>query len=86
MVLAVAHAAEAERPQAAVDLYVQATTRLIDSRGRGNYVEAAQVLARVRTLLLRLNEMVRWTELIAQIRQENRRLRALQDELNRAKL
>ncbi len=86
MVLAVAHAAEAERPQAAIDLYVQAATQLIDRRGRTSYAEAAQVLARARALLLQTNQAERWTALITQIRQENRRLPALQDELNRAEL
>jgi len=82
----VAQAAEAARPEAAVEIYVDAANVLIGQRGRGAYAEAAAYLARVRALLQDSRQLARWTALIAQIREENRRLRALRDELDQAGL
>ncbi len=84
--LAVARVAEATHPQAAIEIYLDVTKVLIQERGRGNYAEAAQYLVRVRDLLRKAGEAAHWTGLVAQIREENRRLRALQDELKRAGL
>lgn len=84
--LAVAKAAEATRPEAAIHLYLDAANSVIQLRNRGSYAEAAEYLTRVRDLLRKSGQADRWTALIAQIRYDNRRLRALQDELNRAGL
>jgi uncharacterized Zn finger protein len=84
--LAVAQAAEASRPQAAIEVYLDVAKVLIEQRGRGSYAEAAVYLARVRDLLQRVGQPERWRALIAGIRDENRRLRALRDELDRAGL
>ena len=59
---------------------------MIQLRNRGSYAEAAEYLTRVRDLLRKSGQADRWTALIAQIRYDNRRLRALQEELNRAGL
>ena len=82
----VARAAEKGRPRAAADLYVQQAEQLIAARGRGNYAEAAKYLRRVRDLYQRLGEPETWQILIADLREQNRRLRALKDELNKAGL
>ena len=82
----VAQAAEESRPRAAIRIYVERTERLIAARGRHNYREAAQYLTRVRDLYHRLGEGGSWDTLIADVREQNRRLRALKDELNKAGL
>jgi uncharacterized Zn finger protein len=82
----VAQAAEGSRPQAAIRIYVEQAERLIAGRGRGNYAEAATYLTHVRDLYDRLGESEVWTALIADLREQNRRLPALQDELNKAQL
>lgn len=84
--LRVAEAAEERQPHAAIALYREVIDREIQARGRERYVSAAQYLARVRTLYHRLGERVTWDELITAIRADNKRLRALQEELDRAKL
>jgi len=82
----VAQAAEESRPRAAIGIYVERAERLIAARGRGNYREAAQYLTRVRDLYHRLGEGGSWDALIAGVRDQNRRLRALKDELKKAGL
>lgn len=84
--LRVAEAAEKTQPHAAIAIYRKAADRMIEARGRDQYASAAQYLARVRTLYLRLDERATWDALIGAIRTDNKRLRALQEELDRAKL
>jgi uncharacterized Zn finger protein len=59
---------------------------LIDARGRGNYGEAAAYLTRVRDLYTRLGAPEAWRAFIAELRERERRLPALRDELNQAGL
>ena len=82
----VARAAEEARPEAAIGLYMQHVEVLIRARGRGSYAQAAGYLQRVRAMLVRLGAGEEWTRLIAALRDHHRRLRALQDELNKAGL
>ena len=82
----VARAAEAGYPRQAMQLYTEAVNKLIEARGRENYTQAAAYLVRVRELYQRLGELETWQTLIADIRQQNRRLRALQEELTQAGL
>jgi uncharacterized Zn finger protein len=82
----VAGAAEEERPRKAIRLYEEAAEKLIAQRGRGNYAVAASYLARVRDLYRRLDEAAVWETTIARLREDNRRLRALKDELSKAGL
>ena len=82
----VAEAAEKSRPREAIRLYVEAVERLIAARGRSSYAEAAGYLLRVRDVYHRLGESGTWNSLVADLRDQNRRLRALQDELNKAGL
>ena len=86
LAIRVAQAAEEGRPREAIRIYVERAERLIAARGRGNYAEAAQHLARVRDLYRRLGERGTWQAFVANLREENRRLRALKDELSKAGL
>jgi uncharacterized Zn finger protein len=59
---------------------------MIDFRGRANYQEAAVALRNARRLYDVLGDQPSWIVKIARIRDENRRLRVLQEELDRAGL
>ena len=84
--LQVAGAARQDRPRESIRLYLQIIHRLIANRGRGNYAQAAEHLKQVQELYRRSGDMPGWQKLITNLREENRSLRALQDELNRAQL
>ncbi len=86
LTIRVAQAAEEERPREAIRLYAHAAQALIARRGRSNYAVAATYLSHVRDLYRHLDEESSWETLIAQLRDNNRRLRALKDELNKAGL
>jgi len=86
LVLQVAEAAEESRPRDAIRLYMAVAEQLINARGRGSYAQAAIYLLRVRALYGHLSEEEVWRSLISNIREQNRRLRALQEELNQAGL
>jgi uncharacterized Zn finger protein len=86
LAIRVAQAAERDYPREAITLYTSAVKRLIQAQGRDNYATAAQYLARVRDVYQRLGEDAKWNGLIATIREQNRRLRALKEELERAGL
>jgi uncharacterized Zn finger protein len=79
----VARIAEQTRPRDAIRLYMEQVEPLIDARGRENYKIAAGYLARVRKLYKQLGEVPEWDALIASLREKNRTLRALKEELNR---
>lgn len=82
----VAKAAEETRPERAIQLYMDRIKRLIEIRGRDHYAEAANYLKVVQGIYIRLEQQEYWQSLIASLRQENRNLLALQDELKKAKL
>ncbi len=82
----VGRAAEKSRPREAIRVYVERSEQLIAARGRGNYAEATRYLCRVRDLYHRLDEPKTWETFIADLREQNRYLRALKDELNKAGL
>ncbi|HBY99399.1 MAG TPA: hypothetical protein DEP84_36590 [Chloroflexi bacterium] len=84
--LRLAQAAAADHPRAALDMYRRFAERAIAARSRGNYQIAAGYLQQVRDLQRRLGETADWEAYIAHLRQEHRRLRALQEELERARL
>ena len=86
LAMEVAEAAEATHPREAIRLYRQQIERLIAGRGRGNYVEAAGYLTRVKKLYKRLSETDAWLEYIRTIRDQKPRLPALLDELKQAGL
>jgi uncharacterized Zn finger protein len=82
----VAEAAQHQRPKEAIRLYMQEVESLIAARGRDNYAQAAIYLLTVRGLLERLGERQAWDDLITNLREQNRNLPALRDELNKARL
>ena len=84
--LRVAVAASQQRPGESIHLYLQIVQHLIAIRGRGNYAQAAEHLKQVQEMYRRLGDVPGWQRLITNLREENRSLRALQDELNRARL
>jgi catechol 2,3-dioxygenase-like lactoylglutathione lyase family enzyme len=84
--LTVAKEAEETRPRAAIELYRQYAERLIAQRDRKNYREACEYLAKMRVLYEKVGEMDGWTRYITTLREQNRALRALKEELERAGL
>jgi hypothetical protein len=84
--LEVARAAEETRPQQAIELYGQYAERLIAQRGRKNYQEACRYLVKMRALYEKLGEGEVWTNYITALREQNRSLRALKEELTAAGL
>ncbi len=84
--LRVAQAAEKPYPQEAIRIYLAEVQQLIELRGRDNYALAASYLLRVRDLYRSLGREEDWDSFIAELRTQNRRLPALQDELDKADL
>jgi tetratricopeptide (TPR) repeat protein len=82
----VARAAEKPHPREAIKLYQQMAEGLIAARGRENYREACGYLRRIRGLYQRLREGEVWASYIAELRERNRNLPALKDELTVAGL
>ncbi|HEY9614140.1 MAG TPA: hypothetical protein V6C93_32675, partial [Allocoleopsis sp.] len=85
-ILNVAKAAEKTKPKTAIALYQQIVEQYIDQRGRSAYQVAAQHLKQIKALYESLNTQSDWVVYIQQIRSKYPTLRALQDELNKAKL
>src|SRR3989440_792783 len=84
--LDVAAAAEETRPREAIELYRQYAERLIAMRDRKNYQAACTYLLKMRALYEKLGENEAWTGYITALREQNRNLRALKEELARARL
>jgi uncharacterized Zn finger protein len=78
----VAIAAEAAFPDEAVRIYRQLAEQRIARRERVNYQAAASYLVRVMRLLEASGRGEQWPPLIAEIRAQNRSLRALREELD----
>lgn len=86
MKVEVAQAAEATRPREALEIYQQEVENRIAQRGRGNYQYACQLLGKVRALYERLGESGTWTAYVTALREQNRSLRALKEEMAAARL
>lgn len=86
MRIRVAEAAENEFPHQAIDIYMRVVFDLINARGRENYTSAAAYLLRVRALYTRLGDPGRFTSLMQNLRDANKRLRALNEELKKVGL
>jgi catechol 2,3-dioxygenase-like lactoylglutathione lyase family enzyme len=84
--LEVARAAEETRPRDAIVLYQQYAERLIAQRQRKYYQESCKYLAKMRALYEKLGDTEAWTSYIADLREKNRNLRALKEELANAGL
>ncbi|MBA2288681.1 MAG: VOC family protein [Ktedonobacteraceae bacterium] len=84
--LKVAQAAEETDPHEAITLYQQRAERLIAQRDRKQYHEACTFLAKMRSVYEKIDERGAWASYMATLRQQNRNLPALKDELAKAKL
>lgn len=82
--LRVAGAAEKERPDAAIPIYVRTVEQLIAARGRDNYRQAAAYLMRLQSLYRQMDREAEFAALALRLREENRNLPAMKDEFNRA--
>jgi uncharacterized Zn finger protein len=78
----VASAAEAEFPDESIRIYRRMAERRIAARERVNYQEAAKHLFRVKQVLEVRDRAAEWPPLIAELRQQNKSLRALREELD----
>lgn len=78
----VADAAAADYPDEAVRLYKHLADHLIAARGRTNYQSAAEYLRRAKGALERHDRADDWTSLISGVREQNKSLRALKEELD----
>jgi uncharacterized Zn finger protein/tetratricopeptide (TPR) repeat protein len=84
--LEIAQAAESDYPLEAIPIYQEQIDTLIRIQGRSNYQQAAEYLKRIKKMYLKLNREADWQKYIGEIRSTNTKLRALQEELNMAKL
>jgi uncharacterized Zn finger protein len=84
--LDVAKAAEKDHPREAKELYREAAESLIEHRNRESYKSACAHLRKVRELSKRLHENGVWDEYLTGLRDRYRPLRALREELERARL
>lgn len=81
LALKAAGAAEEIQPHASIEIYQQYIDHLIALRGRGNYEAACTYLAKTRALYEKLAENEAWMRYITTLREKNRSLRALKEEL-----
>jgi SWIM zinc finger len=79
----VAQAAEEQYPDEAIRLYKSVVQRLIDGRGRENYQQAAGYLTRVRRVFQKQGHEAEWQAYISNLRNSNKSLRALKEELDK---
>jgi uncharacterized Zn finger protein len=79
----VAKAAEEQYPDEAIRLYKSAVQRLIDLRGRENYQQATGHLTRVKWLYQKQEREPEWHAYITNLRNSNKSLRALKEELDK---
>lgn len=84
--LDVARAAERDRPKVSLEIYRKQAESLIRSGSRPTYKEACKYLKKVRTLYHDLGEDGQWDQYVAEVREKNHRLRALKEEMAKAKL
>jgi uncharacterized Zn finger protein len=67
--------------------YLARAERLISGRGRGNYQQAVEYLKKVRSICQDTQKSAgEWDRTIQKIRENNKNLRALQEELRKAHL
>ena len=79
----VAEAAQESYPDEAILLYKIVVQRLIDGRGRENYQQATGYLTRVRRLYQKQGREPEWQAYITNLRNSNKSLRALKEELDK---
>lgn len=81
--LRVAKAAEEHYPEEAIRLYKNVVERLIEGRGRENYQQAANYLAKVKYLYEEQGHEAEGRAYITALRNKNKSLRALKEELEK---
>src|SRR5207253_5434181 len=86
MTLKVAQAAEETRPREAIEIYQKYAERQIAQKQRKFYQYACEYLVKVRTLYEKLGEHEEWKSYIAVLREKHRNLRALKEEMAKARL
>ncbi len=84
--LEIAQRSQKALPQKAIPVYIKYARAHINQRDRQQYHIAAEMLATVRDLYRQTGNEAVWQKLIADIRAEFPKLRALQDELKKAGL
>jgi tetratricopeptide (TPR) repeat protein len=82
----VARAAEKDHPQAAISIYRELAERDIGHRSRESYRYAAEHLQRAKKLADRIGARSEWDEYLEALRARYPTLRALHDELQKARL
>jgi hypothetical protein len=82
----VAEAAEESYPDEAIRLYKRVVQRLIDGRGRESYQQATAYLVRIRRLYQKQGREPEWQAYITNLRNSNKSLRALKEELDKRAL
>jgi uncharacterized Zn finger protein len=85
MDLKVAKAAKATRPREALAIYREHAEREIEHRSRHHYQGACKFLKKVANLYQGLHEEEAWQRYVAGLRQKHHSLRALQEELTKAR-
>jgi len=81
-----AQAAKKQYPREAIRIFTREAERFFDYRNRESYSQGAACLREVRDIHRQLNDIETWKKLIAGIREQYKKLPALQDELNKHKL
>ena len=84
--LQLAQALEQKHPERALEIYLQQAELAIQWRQRGSYAEACELLRKARDIYQATGRDAEWRSCVEGIAAENRTLRALQDELRRARL
>jgi uncharacterized Zn finger protein len=84
--LKLAQACEKEMPKKALEIYLKMVERLINARSRENYKQAAQYLKKVRKLYETLDAKEEWSKYITALRVKYSALRALKEELEKARV
>lgn len=84
--LQVAQAAETQYPNDAIRLYKPMVEALIRGRGRENYQKAASYLIRIKALYQKQDQESEWHTYITNLRNSNKSLRALKEELDKKDL
>ena len=79
----VAKAAEERYPGEAIRLYKSVVQKLISGRGRENYQQASDYLTRIKLLYEKQGQEPQWHAYITNLRNSNKSLRALKEELDK---
>lgn len=82
----VAEAATTTRPRQAREIYLDQVERLVDQRNRSAYQEACKLLLRAREIYKALGETDAWRVFLDDFQLRYKQLRALKEEMHKAKL